>query len=83
MTQLVTKGPFEVVRHPTYAATIVATMSMAVVGNNILVLACSLGLGYILYLLTFDEEVALTKQHGTSYVRYKKRTPRLAPVITI
>ena len=78
--QLIVRGPYHLVRHPSYSGMMLAFAALAVTFQNWLSLACilvpiSLALAYRIYV----EEIALEATFGDDYQQYAKTTKRLIP----
>jgi protein-S-isoprenylcysteine O-methyltransferase len=78
--ELVIRGPYHLVRHPSYAGMMLAFGALAVAFENWLSLACILGpitlaLAYRIYV----EEKALRTRFGDEYLAYAQTTKRLIP----
>ena len=80
--QLIIRGPYRWMRHPSYTGLLLAFAAFAVTFQNWLSIAgvlipISLGLAYRIRI----EEAALTKAFGDEYRAYAKSTRRLIPGI--
>jgi len=80
--ELIVRGPYHVVRHPSYSGMMLAFAALALTYQNWLSLACilvpiSLALSYRIYV----EEIALEAMFGDAYQEYSKTTKRLIPGI--
>ena len=77
---LITYGPFSVVRNPLYVFSLIGVTGIALISNH---LAVIIGLPvFFLVLYTFlikREEQFLESEFGESYQEYKKTVPRLLP----
>ena len=79
-TELVTGGPFRVVRNPIYAAMLPAFLGLALLTPNAVALA-----GFVLVLASLElqvrvvEEPHLLRVHGDDYRRYAERVGRFMP----
>jgi protein-S-isoprenylcysteine O-methyltransferase Ste14 len=73
------RGPYRLVRHPLYAATIVAMFAAPDMSRGHLLLAGALTL-YILIGLRFEER-DLERRHGEAWRAYRRRVPALVPGI--
>ncbi len=81
-TELVTHGPFSVVRNPIYAAMIASFTGIALVAPNVVTLAGAILLIVALELQTrLVEEPYLSAVHGEQYAAYAARAGRLFPGI--
>lgn len=79
-TELVTRGPFAVVRNPIFAAIIPASLGMALMVPNIAAIAALLFLITAIELqVRFVEEPYLIRTHGQTYLDYASRTGRFVP----
>lgn len=80
--QLIRKGPYRYVRHPSYSGSILSLIGMQV-GLRIPVgFAVSLVLAFLAYNYRINvEENAMADSFGTEYENYKKATKRIIPFI--
>jgi len=78
--KLVTHGPFQWVRHPSYSAATVSLISMGALAANwfMLATACIALIG-IAVLVIPREEAELVRKFGVEYQDYMLRTGRLTP----
>jgi protein-S-isoprenylcysteine O-methyltransferase Ste14 len=79
-TELVTGGPFALVRNPIYTAMIVAVAGLALLAPNALSLTSAIALiaGLELH-VRFAEEPHLLRSHGEEYTAYASRVGRFVP----
>jgi protein-S-isoprenylcysteine O-methyltransferase Ste14 len=80
--ELVERGPFRVVRHPSYTGVLLAFVGLALSLCNwaaLLVILVPIGAAFIRRMNV--EEDALSRALGTRYVEYMKRTKRLVPFV--
>jgi protein-S-isoprenylcysteine O-methyltransferase Ste14 len=79
-TELVTGGPFELVRNPIYAAMIPAVAGLALLVPSVVAL---LGLALLVVALEIQvrlvEEPYLLRAHGDAYAAYARRVGRFVP----
>ena len=78
--EVVERGPFRVVRHPSYAGVLLAFLGFALTMGNwvaVLVLMGPIWLAFV-YRMRVEEE-ALTGALGEKYRSYMRRTKRLVP----
>jgi protein-S-isoprenylcysteine O-methyltransferase Ste14 len=79
-TDLVTSGPFAVVRNPIFAAMLPATLGLTLLVPNVVAFV---GLAALLIALEFQvrlvEEPYLLRRHGDSYRGYASRVGRFVP----
>lgn len=78
--QVVTAGPYRVLRHPSYAGAMVAVLGLGLAFGNVVSLLALVGctlLG-VLYRIRVEEGV-LTSALGQDYADYAARTSRLLP----
>jgi protein-S-isoprenylcysteine O-methyltransferase Ste14 len=81
-TELVTHGPFALVRNPIYAAMIPSFLGLALLAANIVTLAGALLLIAALEVQTrLVEEPHLATVHGDVYADYAARVGRFAPAL--
>jgi len=80
--QLVERGPFRIVRHPSYAGVLLAFVGLALsLGNWAALLVILLPIGAAFIHRMNVEEDALSRALGPRYSEYMKRTKRLVPFI--
>ena len=78
--ELIVRGPYHVIRHPSYAGLLVAFAALGVTFQNWLSLVCLLGpISLALAYRIFIEERALCTAFGDEYREYQKTTKRLIP----
>jgi protein-S-isoprenylcysteine O-methyltransferase Ste14 len=78
--EVVTEGPYSIVRHPLYFFSFIGAIGIGLVSENILVLGAIVIFYLSCYPLTIlSEEKTLTKKFGQAYIDYAKRTPRFLP----
>lgn len=81
-TELVTDGPFSVVRNPIFAAMIPSFMGIALLAPNVVMIAGAMLLMVALELQTrLIEEPYLAGVHGETYAAYAAQTGRFLPGI--
>jgi protein-S-isoprenylcysteine O-methyltransferase Ste14 len=79
-TELVTGGPFAIVRNPIYSAMLPAVLGLALLTGNVLALAAFALLLIALELQTrLVEEPYLLRVHGAAYAGYAARVGRFLP----
>jgi protein-S-isoprenylcysteine O-methyltransferase Ste14 len=79
-TQLVTKGPYRLVRHPMYSAVMLLSLGIAVKAGSLPVWAAVVGLGLLFMVKARWEESHLIGAFP-GYVDYIASTPRFVPGI--
>jgi protein-S-isoprenylcysteine O-methyltransferase Ste14 len=79
---LINRGPYRLVRHPSYAGLLLALVGVGIAnGSALSVLVCILApLPAVVWRIRV-EEAALTSAFGDSYRDYSRRTHRLIPGI--
>jgi len=82
--ELITDGPYSIVRHPLYVFSLIGALGIGLASENLLVL----GLIVVFYLLYYPftvlaEEKKLTNKFGGAYLEYMKRTPRFLPKFSL
>lgn len=79
-TELVTSGPFKLVRNPIYSAMLPTVFGLALMVPNVLAIAAFLTLVVALELqVRLVEEPYLLQVHGDSYAEYAARVGRFVP----
>jgi protein-S-isoprenylcysteine O-methyltransferase Ste14 len=78
-TNLVTGGPYRVVRHPIYLGAFVFLVALALLSANLLIIMLTLVLSFLLYVQLPEEESLLIDRFGDEYREYMRRTPRFIP----
>ena len=78
--QLVTSGPYHLVRHPIYSGLLVAIVGTAVALSWLWLIAAALAATYFGYAATVEERF-LTKQFPDTYPAYRRSTKMLLPFI--
>ncbi len=78
-TEIVTSGPFGLVRHPMYLSILLMWL-----GGALAILNAVLAVGFVLLIPAFEmrarrEEEMLSRHFGDAYAAYAKRVPRLMP----
>lgn len=78
--QLIVRGPYHLMRHPSYTGMLLAFAALAVTFQNWLSIVCImvpilLALAYRIYV----EEIALEATFGEAYYAYARSTKRLIP----
>ena len=80
--ELVERGPFRIVRHPSYTGVLLAFVGLGLSFRNwaaLLVILIPIGAAFIRRMNV--EEDALSRALGPRYAEYMKRTKRLVPFI--
>jgi protein-S-isoprenylcysteine O-methyltransferase Ste14 len=81
--QLVTLGPYSVVRNPLYLFTIIGTAGIgAQAGSLIMALLLALLVGAVFYAVALREEAFLIATFGSEYAAYAHRVPLFLPRIS-
>jgi protein-S-isoprenylcysteine O-methyltransferase Ste14 len=78
--ELVTSGPYRLVRHPIYSGILVAGIGTAVALSWLWLTAVALAGIYFVYSATVEERY-LTEQFPHDYPRYKRSTRMLVPFV--
>jgi protein-S-isoprenylcysteine O-methyltransferase Ste14 len=76
---LVTRGPYQWIRHPFYMAMALMTLGSALVTANWFILATGVFVFSLLALRSRVEEEQLAARFGGAYLDYRKRTGRFLP----
>jgi protein-S-isoprenylcysteine O-methyltransferase Ste14 len=82
--ELITEGPYSMVRHPLYVFSLIGAIGIGLASENILVLAV-LVIFYLSYypLTILVEEKKLVDKFGQAYLDYVKCTPRFLPKLSL
>jgi protein-S-isoprenylcysteine O-methyltransferase Ste14 len=78
--ELVTSGPYRLVRHPIYSGILLGGVGTAVALNWLFLIAIGVVGVYFVYSATVEERY-LTKQFPDTYPTYKHSTKMLLPLI--
>lgn len=80
--ELVTRGPYRWVRHPSYSGLLLVLAGLCGVLDSELAVLCILGatLPVLLWRITIEER-ALAHAFGASWIEYARRTKRLVPFL--
>jgi protein-S-isoprenylcysteine O-methyltransferase Ste14 len=78
--ELVTSGPYQLVRHPIYSGILVAGLGTAVALSWLWIITVALAGVYFVYSATVEERY-LTEQFPGSYPGYRRSTKMLVPFI--
>ena len=78
--ELVTSGPYQLVRHPIYSGILIAGVGTAVALSWLWLTAVALAGVYFIYSATVEERF-LTGQFPNDYPKYKRATKMLVPFI--
>jgi protein-S-isoprenylcysteine O-methyltransferase Ste14 len=78
--ELVTSGPYHLVRHPIYSGVLIASAGTAVALSWLWLIVVALAGVYFLYSATVEERY-LTEQFPDAYPVYKRSTKMLVPYI--
>lgn len=82
--ELITEGPYSIVRHPLYVFSLIGAIGIGVASENIVVLAVMVVFYLLYYPLTIIvEEKKLIEKFGQSYLDYIKCTPRFLPKLSL
>jgi len=82
--ELVTEGPYSMVRHPLYVFSLIGALGIGLASENLLVLALVTAFYFFYYPFTIlAEEKKLTNKFGDAYLEYMKRTPRFVPRFSV
>ena len=80
--QLVTTGPYSMVRHPLYFFSGMLCLGVVAALENVLILIVTVPAFALYYFaVILNEERRLREEFGAEYQRYCARTPRLLPAI--
>ena len=77
--ELVTRGPYAIVRHPMYAGLVVLGLGLGVAYNSALTLGLALVFVVPLVLHALIEEQLFARHFGSAWGAYRARVPMLVP----
>jgi protein-S-isoprenylcysteine O-methyltransferase Ste14 len=80
--ELISKGPYRIIRHPSYFGALIAICGCPVFLNNFfsIIISFLLMMSAYIYRIKFEERV-LQEYFGNAYLEYKKKTYTLLPFI--
>lgn len=78
--ELITTGPYRLIRHPIYSGLLLAMFGTALANNLIALVVAALMGGYFCYAATVEER-DLTATFPTTYPAYKRATKMLIPFV--
>jgi hypothetical protein len=82
--ELVTDGPYSIVRHPLYVFSLIGALGIGLGSENILIPALIIIFYLFYYPFTIlAEEKKLTNKFGQAYLDYMERTPRFLPKLSL
>ena len=81
--ELVTRGPYRLLRHPAYSGDLALWLGAALATVNVLLLALWPLSALGTYLQTRQEDALLAAKFGTTYQEYASRTGRLMPRLNL
>lgn len=80
--KLITRGPYTVVRHPSYLGAWATIVGTTVFFNSYIAFITALiGMGSSYYIRMKLEEKALTEMFGEQYIQYQKKVKQIIPFI--
>jgi protein-S-isoprenylcysteine O-methyltransferase Ste14 len=81
-TEMVTTGPFSVVRNPIFTAMVPTAVGVALLVPNVVAIAAVVALVVALQIqVRLVEEPYLLRAHGDAYARYARRVGRFVPLL--
>jgi len=82
--ELVTEGPYSIVRHPLYVFSLIGALGIGLASENVLVLILIMAFYLLFYPFTIlAEERKLANKFGDAYLEYMKKTPRFLPKFSL
>jgi protein-S-isoprenylcysteine O-methyltransferase Ste14 len=83
-SQLITDGPYSIVRNPLYFFSFIGAIGIGLASENLLILVLIIIFYAIYYPLTIiAEEKKLEDTFGQPYLEYKQRTPKFLPKLSL
>ena len=80
--RIVTTGVYSIIRHPQYFGGILAHIGFSFLLSGLYSLLVTPFVIAIVYIISWKEEIELTKEFGQNYSNYKSKVPMLIPKIT-
>jgi protein-S-isoprenylcysteine O-methyltransferase len=80
--RLVTQGPYKLLRHPSYAGTLVTVLGIGLANGNYVSVAAAVGMlsaAYVWRIIV--EETALCQRFGDEYTNYRRRSWAFIPFV--
>jgi len=78
--EIITDGPYSIVRHPLYFFSLIGAVGIGLVSENLLILALIIIFYVVYYPFTIlAEEKKLEARFGKAYLEYQRKTPRFLP----
>lgn len=82
--EIITDGPYSIVRHPLYFFSLIGAAGIGLVSENLLILAMILVFYVAYYPFTIlAEEKKLENKFGRAYLEYKSKTPGFLPKLSL
>ena len=82
--ELITDGPYSIVRNPLYFFSLIGAVGIGLVSENLLILALIVIFYAVYYPFTvLAEEKKLEGTFGDAYLEYNRRTPRFLPKLSL
>ncbi len=82
--ELITEGPYSMVRHPLYVFSLIGALGIGLGSENLLVLILIIAFYLLYYPFTIlAEEKKMIKKFGSAYLEYMKNTPRFLPKFSL
>lgn len=80
--RLVTNGPYQLVRHPSYTGLLLIFLGLGIYSNHMVgILALTLPVFWVIRNRIMIEERAMEAYFGVEYTEYRKRTRKLIPYL--
>jgi protein-S-isoprenylcysteine O-methyltransferase Ste14 len=80
--RVVTTGVYSIIRHPQYFGGILAHIGFSFILSGLYSLLVTPLVIALVYIISWKEEIELTKEFGQKYADYKMKVPMLIPKIT-
>jgi protein-S-isoprenylcysteine O-methyltransferase len=79
---LITKGPYNIIRHPSYLGALLTFVGIAIFLNSTIGALFTIVVMMIAYTIRIKaEEKALTGLFGSAYTKYQNKTKKLIPYL--
>lgn len=79
--ELITRGPYAIVRHPIYTGMLVMLLGVAILTGHAVVFGFVAVIGVAMWIKSLTEERMMTKEFPDAYPAYRQRVSALIPYV--